>query len=335
MTMADVQTSSETKIATTEGGLLSRVLANEFMWIWLGTAILFVVSGFLAPGTVKLSSIAAMLPFAAMLAIAAVGQTVVIQQRGLDMSLPGMMTAGGIAFATLSFATDSIPLTFIFTFMIAIAIGTINGLLVAKLNITPIVATLATNAIMMGAIRQISRGSPITVPQYLDDFSHIRFGGLPLTLGLALLFVILVSVMTRSTVMGRRFVAVGANPVTALAAGIPVLRYQVGTYALASVCFCVAGILYAGYIGSASQVAGNEYLLPAIAAVVVGGTPFSGGRGSVVASGVAALFMTQLGQLVLSLGASTPVQLLVQAGAIVLAMTIRHLPSVLAFIRMK
>ena len=334
MTMADVQTSSETKIATTEGGLLSRVLANEFMWIWLGTAILFVVSGFLAPGTVKLSSIAAMLPFAAMLAIAAVGQTVVIQKCGLDMSLPGMMTAGGIAFATLSFATDSIPLTFIFTFMIAIAIGTINGLLVAKLNITPIVATLATNAIMMGAIRQISRGSPITVPQYLDDFSHIRFGGLPLTLGLALLFVI-VSVMTRSTVMGRRFVAVGANPVTALAAGIPVLRYQVGTYALASVCFCVAGILYAGYIGSASHVAGNEYLLPAIAAVVVGGTPFSGGRGSVVASGVAALFMTQLGQLVLSLGASTPVQLLVQAGAIVLAMTIRHLPSVLAFIRMK
>jgi ribose transport system permease protein len=334
MTMAEVQTGMQTRGASI-GGLISRGLANEFMWIWLGTAILFVLSGYFAPGTVKLSSIAAMLPFAAMLAIAAVGQTVVIQQRGLDMSLPGMMTTGGIAFATLSFATDSILLTFIFTFMIAIAIGTINGLLVARLNITPIVATLATNAIMLGAIRQISRGSPITVPQYLDDFSHIRFGGLPLTLGLALLFVILVSVMTRSTVMGRRFVAVGANPVTALAAGIPVLRYQVGTYALASICFCVAGILYSGYIGSASPYAGNDYLLPAIAAVVVGGTPFSGGRGSVVASGVAALFMTQLGQLVLSLGASTPVQLLVQAGAIVLAMTIRHLPSVLALMRMK
>jgi ribose transport system permease protein len=334
MTMAEVQSGMQTKGASL-GGLISRGLANEFMWIWLGTAILFVVSGYLAPGTVKLSSIAAMLPFAAMLAIAAVGQTVVIQQRGLDMSLPGMMTTGGIAFATLSFATDSILLTFIFTFMIAIAIGTVNGLLVARLNITPIVATLATNAIMLGAIRQISKGSPITVPQYLDDFSHIRFGGLPLTLGLALLFIILVSVMTRSTVLGRRFVAVGANPVTALAAGIPVLRYQVGTYALASICFCVAGILYSGYIGSASPYAGNDYLLPAIAAVVVGGTPFSGGRGSVVASGVAALFMTQLGQLVLSLGASTPVQLLVQAGAIVLAMTIRHLPSVLAFLRMK
>jgi ribose transport system permease protein len=334
MTMADVQAGVQVKSAT-PGGMLSRLFANEFAWIWLGTAILFLVSGYLAPGTVKLSAIAAMLPFAAMLAIAAVGQTVVIQQRGLDMSLPGMMTVGGVVFASLAFATDSILLTIILTFAIAIAIGTVNGFLVAKLNITPIVATLATNAIMLGAIRQLSKGSPITVPQYLDDFSHIRFAGLPLTLALALLFIILVSVMTRSTVLGRRFVAVGANPVTALAAGIPVLRYQVGTYALASICFCVAGILYAGYIGSASPFAGNDYLLPSIAAVVVGGTPFSGGRGSVVASGVAALFMTQLGQLVLSLGASTPVQLLVQAGAIVLAMTIRHLPSVITFLRMK
>jgi ribose transport system permease protein len=334
MTMAEAQTGVQTKSESSDG-VFSGLHANEFMWIWLGTAVLFVVSGYLAPGTVKLSAIAAMLPFAAMLAIAAVGQTVVIQQRGLDMSLPGMMTVGGIAFASLSFATDSILLTILLTFAIAIAIGTVNGLLVSKLNITPIVATLATNAIILGAIRQISRGSPITVPQFLDDFSHIRFFGLPLTLGLALLFIILVSVMTRSTVMGRRFVAVGANPATALAAGIPVLRYQVGTYALASLCFCVAGILYAGYIGSASPFAGNDYLLPAIAAVVVGGTPFSGGRGSVVASGVAALFMTQLGQLVLSLGASTPVQLLVQAGAIILAMTIRHLPNVIAILRMK
>jgi ribose transport system permease protein len=331
MTTIDIQRSSKTEAA----GFASDLLSNEFMWIWLGTAILFVVSAYLAPGTVKLSSIAAMLPFAAMLAIAAVGQTVVIQQRGLDMSLPGMMTVGGVVFATLAFATGSVLATIVLTFAIVIAIGTVNGLLVSKLNITPIVATLATNAIMLGAIRQLSHGSPITVPQYLDDFSHIRFFGLPLTLGLALLFIILVSVMTRSTVLGRRFVAVGANPITALAAGIPVLRYQVGTYALAAICFCVAGILYAGYIGSASPFAGNDYLLPAIAAVVVGGTPFSGGRGSVVASGIAALFMTQLGQLVLSLGASTPVQLLVQACAIVLAMTIRHLPAVLSLLRMK
>lgn len=88
--------------------------------------------------------------------------------------------------------------------------------------------------------------------------------------------------------------------------------------------------VYAGFIGSASCIAGNDYLLPAIAAAVVGGTPFSGGKGSIIASGVAALFLSQLGQLVLSMGASTAVQLLVQAGAIIIAVTIpnrRLLPS--------
>jgi ribose transport system permease protein len=89
----------------------------------------------------------------------------------------------------------------------------------------------------------------------------------------------------------------------------------------------VAGILYAGFIGTASHVAGNDYLLPGIAAVVVGGTPFTGGRGSVVASGVAAVFMTQLGMMVLALGAGPAEQLLVQALVIVAATTIRRVPE--------
>ena len=154
-----------------------------------------------------------------------------------------------------------------------------------------------------------------------------------MTFILALVFVILISIATKRSVMGRRFVAVGANPGAAAAGGIPVLPYQIATYSVAALCYAVAGMLYTGFIGSASQTAGNDYLLPAIAAVVVGGTPFSGGRGSVVASGVAALFMTQLGQMVLALGASTAIQLLVQALAIVVAVTIRLLPGMFAWLR--
>lgn len=302
-------------------------LSNEFAWIWIATAVLFAVSAWLAPGTVRMSSISAMLPFAAILAITAVGQTVVIQQRGLDMSLPGMMSLGGIAFCILGFVVDSQILATILTLGIAVLVGIVNGFLVSRVNITPIVVTLATNAILLGAVRMLSHGSPMAVSAELAAFSHIRVFGIPTTLFLAVAFIVLVSVITRSTLHGRRFVAVGANPAAARSAGIPVLPYQVGTYAIAAVCFAVAGMLYAGFIGSASHIAGNDYLLPAIAAVVVGGTPFSGGRGSVVASGVAALFMAQLGQLVLSMGATTATQLLVQASAIIIAVTIRHIPA--------
>lgn len=312
---------------------LRAILFNEFAWIWLGTAVLFLVCGFVAPGVIKPAAISAMLPFAAILAIAAVGMTIVIQQRGLDMSLPGTMTIAGLLFATIGFDTGSTLLAAPLTLIIAIAIGTVNGLLVAKVNITPIVVTLATNAILFGAVRSVSGGSPMTAPSQLAEFSHSTLFGVPMTLVLALVFIIVISLATKRTVAGRRFVSVGANPAAAAAAGIPVLRYQVATYAVAAMCFAVAGMLYTGFIGSASQTAGNDYLLPAIAAVVVGGTPFSGGRGSVIASGVAALFMVQLNQMVLALGAQTSIQLLVQALVIIIAVTVRHVPDLLRFLR--
>lgn len=310
-----------------------RFSLGEFGWIWIATAALFLVSAVIAPGTVRFSSIVAMLPFAAMLAIVAVGQTIVIQQRGLDLSSAGLMSLGGILVADVGFSTGSIPLAIIATLVICAACGAINGLLIARLNIMPIVATLATNALLLGGIQTVSGGSPMSVPKSLEFFSHEKLVGVPYTLFLSFLFVALAAFVSSKTLIGRRFIAVGANPRTALAAGIGVLRYQVGTYAAAALCFSVAGMLYAGFIGSASQIAGNDYLLPGIAAVVVGGTPFTGGRGSVIASGVAAIFMTQLGIMVLALGAGTAVQLLVQAAVIIVATTIRHVPNFVKMLR--
>ncbi|WP_251363768.1 ABC transporter permease [Epibacterium ulvae] len=302
---------------------MARVRVGEFGWIWIATVVLFAISAVVAPGTVRPSALIAILPFAAMLAIVAVGQTIVIQQRGLDLSSAALMSLGGIVVAKLGFVTGSIPLAVLGTVGVAALCGMVNGLLIARLNIMPIVATLATNAILLGGITTLSGGSPMSVPNALESFSHSGVFGIPNTLILSVVFVAFVAFISAQTVIGRRFIAVGATPRTARAAGMPVLTYQVMTYAAAAVCFAVAGMLYAGFIGSASQIAGNDFLLPGIAAVVVGGTPFSGGRGSVIASGVAAIFMTQLGILVLSLGASSAVQLLVQALALVLAVTLR------------
>lgn len=312
------------------GPHLKKPAAYEFLWIWVGTALLILVSSVVTPGIIRPSSISAMLPFAAILAIVAVGQTIVIQQRGLDMSLPGIVTISGLLLAFFSSILGSVFPAMLLTLLIAAGIGTINGLLVARLNITPIVATLATNAILLGAVQTLSGGSPMSVPPWLATFSHFSVFRVPTTIILALAFIALVSIVTQRTLGGRRFVAVGANPAAAAAAGIPVLAYQIGTYTAAALCYAVAGMLFAGFIGSASQTAGMDYLLPSIAAVVVGGTPFSGGRGSVIASGVAALFLTLLDQMVMALGAPDAIQLLVQAGAIVVAVSIRHVPAIFA-----
>ena len=306
---------------------------GEFSWIWIGLVLLFAISAVVAPGTMTRGSILAMLPFAGILAIVATGQTLVIQQRGLDMSATGMVSLAGVLMARTGFGFDSIALASIFTVCVGAVVGMLNGTLVSRLAITPLVATLAVNALLIGAVRSLTGNVPVNVPPIMQTISHAQFLGLPANVLFAFVFVVTAWVITRKTAIGRRFVAVGVNPRAADAAGVRVLKYQIGAYVASAVCFSAAGMLLAGFIGSASQSSGNDYLMPAIAAVVVGGTPFTGGKGSVIASAVAALFMAQLGQMVLALGAGTSVQLLVQACAILLATTVRYLPTALRTFR--
>jgi ribose transport system permease protein len=249
------------------------------------------------------------------------------------MSAIGMVSLAGIVMARTGFAFNSIVLAVIFTVCIGGIVGIINGALISRVAITPLVATLAVNALLIGCARSLTGNVPVDVPTVMQTISHAQFLGLPANVWFAIAFVTTAWIITRKTTVGRRFVAVGVNPRAAEAAGVNVLKYRIGAYLASAVCFSAAGMLLAGFIGSASQTSGNDYLLPAIAAVVVGGTPFTGGRGSVVASAVAALFMAQLGQLVLALGAGPAVQLLVQACAILLATTVRHLPSAIRTFR--
>lgn len=307
----------------------SWLVLDEFSWVWFGTLALFAVSAVVAPGTVTQGSLMAMLPFAGMLAIVATGQTVVIQQRGLDMSAIGMVALAGVLMAVLGNALGSQLVAALVTLTVAAIVGVLNGILTSRLSISPLVATLAVNALLIGFVRSLTGNAPVSTAASLQSFSHSKLLGLPYSVVFALGFVLIVWVITRKTAIGRRFVAVGINPAAALAAGVRVNAYQIGAYVISAVSFAVAGILLAGFIGSASHTAGNDYLLPAIAAVVVGGTPFTGGKGSVVASAVAALFMAQLGQMVLAMGASTAVQLLVQASAILIAITIRNVPAII------
>lgn len=292
--------------------------------IWIATIGLFLVSAIIAPGTVRGLAIGAMLPFAAILAIVAVGQTIVIQQRGIDLSCASLMGFGGLLAAHLGVAWGSAPAAIVVALFVTGLFGALNGFLVARLAIMPIVATLATNSLFLGAMYTLSSGRPVYMPKRVETFSTNGIAGIPNMLILAVIFVAIVAFVMNKTIIGRRFIAVGANPDTARAAGMRVELYQIGTYVAAAICFGVAGILYAGYIGSATSEAGVPYLLPGIAAVIVGGTSFAGGKGSVIASGVAAVFMSQLDILVAALGARASEQLLVQALAIILATSIGH-----------
>lgn len=265
---------------------------DEFAWIWLAMGLLIVASAVITPGTLRPSSLLAMLPFASMLAIVGIGQMLTIQQRGLDLSVTGMVALAGILVAQYGGSHGSLVVGIAIALAAAVLVGLLNGLLVTVLSITPLVATLATNALLIAFGRTLSGGFPTIAPAGLAAFSHGKTLGAPNLTILAVLIIGFVAVMMQKSLIGRHFVVVGASPRAATVAGVMTVRYQVATYAAASFCFALTGMLLAGFIGTATPKAGGEYLLGGIAAVVIGGTPFTGGRGSVVATGVAALFMT-------------------------------------------
>jgi ribose transport system permease protein len=295
--------------------------------IVIATALLFVASWIVEPQSVRHSSLLGMLPFAAILAIVAVGQTLVVQQGGIDLSVPGMISLT-VVIVTRYPNGDSgkLPLAIVFAFGAALAAGLISGLLVSRVGITAIVTTLGMNALLYGGVLQISGGTPRTTTDALHNFASGRVLGIPTTVPIAIAITAIVGIAIKRTVAGRRFEGVGASNTGARAAGLVVRRYQLSAYVGATLLYCAAGVLLAGVVSTPSAFQGDSYLLPSVAAVVLGGTSLLGGRGSVAASAVAALFLSQLDQLLLTTGVSNAAQNLVEAGALVVGLAIYSVP---------
>ncbi|GAA1620155.1 ABC transporter permease [Kribbella sancticallisti] len=293
--------------------------------IWAALIVLVILSLLVAPGTLRVASLYSMLPLAGALAIAAAGQTLVVQQRGFDLSVPGTMSLTAMIACTSVATGRELTATLGLATAAVVAVGLLNGLLVVRLAITPLVATLATNALVMGVVWTLSDGLPVAAPDALAQFVRRTPIGLPTVALIALAIVAVLAAFQTRLVAGRNFLAAGASPTAARAAGILTNRHVTAAYVASSACAGLAGVLLAGYAGTATLNIGDPYLLPAVAAVIVGGAPLKGGGGSVVATALAALFLTQLVQITLALGAPTSSQLLVQSLAIVLAVLLRSM----------
>lgn len=298
----------------------------QFTPVLIATVAVFVLGGILVPNAVGPLSLSAMLPFAAVLAIASIGQTLVIQQRGIDLSVGGIISlaAMGVGVTTGRWGWD-FWVGLIATFVVCALFGLLNALLVALLRIAPLVATLATNALVIGLVALMTGSAPATAPTELSSAVTARFLGQPLLVWMAIAFVALAAIISAKSVEGRRFVAAGANPAAARVSGIRVNRSLILAYLLASLSYALAGVLLIGYLKNAATGAGAEYMLSTIAVVVVGGTSLIGGRGTIIGTAIAAVFMSQLVQLILSMGAPTSMQMLVEALAIAAAAALQGL----------
>jgi ribose transport system permease protein len=190
-----------------------------------------------------------------------------------------------------------------------------------------LVATLGMNGILLGVQQAVTGGSiNFTAPPNWADFVGSKVAGVTILALIALVVIVVVALVMRRSVWGREFELVGAGPPAARAAGLRVTHYQTASYALAGVCYASAGALLAGFLGRPQLGAGTEYLLPTIAAVVLGGTALGGGRGSVLATGAGVLFLAQLDQLLRVLGATQAYQDIIYGAIVALSMGLRSVP---------
>jgi ribose transport system permease protein len=283
----------------------------------VATLLLVAASYLFGPSSLSRGVLLTMLPFASALAIAALGQTLVVMQGGIDLSIAGGLSLYVVIVTKYPAGDNSRLLPAIgIAFLAAIAAGWLNGVLIGRMRLNPIVATLGTNALLFGAVLWYTAGIPTTTTARLAKVGGGLWLGIPTPVYFAVTATAVVAALVKLTPVGRRFEGVGANETAARTAGIRVKRHRTGAYVWAQILYCLAAVLHAGIVNQPTAHEGDNYLLPSVAAVVLGGTSLLGGRGNLVATAVAALFLSQLDQFVLALGVTYATRQLVQAAAL-------------------
>ena len=297
--------------------------------------LLMALFTFLAPRFLSSLNLFNILRQVSIFGIVAVGMTFVILTRGIDLSIgalialtglvaavvakggiPGRfeLTAGGVAFAWYWAALAAI--------VVGGVCGALQGLFVAKLTVPAFVVTLGGMTIFRGLALIIGNGGPISgFDESFGWWGRGMVGAVPVPVIVFLVVVVIAGVVLHSTRYGRSVYAIGSNPEAARLCGLNVNRTLISVYALTGLCAGLGGFLLASRLNSAEAVAGNQYELNVIAAVVIGGTSLYGGTGSIAGTVIGTLLIGVLLNGLVILNVSPYVQQLLIGAIIVGAVT--------------
>ncbi|GAA4038498.1 ABC transporter permease [Nonomuraea soli] len=230
----------------------------------------------------------------AVLLIAATGLTFVMLVGGIDLSIGGMAAFTAVLLWVFLAAGLPGPLAALLAVAAAFAVGgAVNGVLIGKAGLSFLVVTIGSSSILRGVAQIGSGGQSQTVYTYpiMVELGAARPLGLPLTVWVAAIVFVAALLVLRYTGFGRMIYATGGNPEAARLAGIPVARIRVAVYTICGGLAGVAAVLDAARTTSASPQAGLGLELVAGAAVLLGGTSFMGGRGSLLGTLLGVLFL--------------------------------------------
>lgn len=298
--------------------------ASRVLGVWLAVFLLLVMSAILSPASVQPGHLLDVLRQAGGLGIVATGQTLVILIGGLDLSVGAQITMVDVVASNILNGSDQmlIPVVLLCLALCAV-VGLVNGLIIVGRRVPPFIVTLGMLSVVQGATFVYTGGAPrgATSPT-LRFIGSGHVGPIPT----ALFFWVVVAgvglIVLHRTVYGRYLYAIGGNSRAARLSGISVGRIILSVYIVSALLAGVAGLVLAGYIGTGSLTLGDSYTLNSVAAAVVGGTAFEGGRGGLGGTIAGALLLQLLFSLLAVLNMPYSGQLIAQgliiAGAVAL-----------------
>lgn len=299
----------------------------------------------ISPGFLNLSfqngrlygSIIDILVRAAPVALLTIGMTLVIATKGIDLSIGAVIAICGAVAATLISGGHSIPTVIAISLAVGIACGIWNGILVAILDIQPIIATLILMVAGRGIAQLITEGVILTFNN--DSFSALGSGslaGIPMPIVIWVLTALLIGTLVRKSALGFLIEATGVNRRAAALAGVRARFLLFFVYAVSGLCAAVAGMIVTADIrGADANNAGLWLELDAILAVVIGGTSLNGGRFSITASLIGALIIQTINTGILVSGFPPEFNLIIKAGIIIVVLTLQSpaIGTVIGFAR--
>ncbi len=294
--------------ARTPGHWLSTVARQRELSL---VAIIFVLGGLVsisAPQFLTPSNLSQVAVLASIIAVAAVGEALVVITRNVDLSVEAMM--GLVAYCVASLLelhTLDAPGAIAFGIGLGLVLGMVNGVIVTLLKVPAIVATLGTLSVFRGVDYLIAGSHQVPLaglPPGFTDAARDSVVGIPVFVLVALVVVVIGSVILRSTRFGRQMYAVGSNPEAAIILGIPSRLVVFTAFSLCGLLAGVAGVLWVMFFGTINGTSATGVVLAVVAAVVVGGVNIFGGSGTLAGAALGALFLGFIANALILVGLS-------------------------------
>lgn len=259
---------------------------------------------------------------AAALAAVSIGQTFVILNADLDLSVGSIVALVSVVGA-MAMAAYGIPVGIVIGLATGAAVGLINGLVVTRLRVMAFIATLAMLSVAQGLALNISSGIPIAgIPDSFTDLAFARIFGVPVPFIISLVLFVAAVFTLHYTRLGRNIYAVGGNVEAARLSGIPVRKTKLWAYVISGICAAIASMILTARVGSGQPTLGASLALESVAAVVLGGVSLFGGRGSIIGVGVGVAFVSILSNGLNLLNVSSYTQMILVGIALIAAVAV-------------